>query len=153
MALGSTLQKRLGKELPVLAVMLAVSWASGCDSPPKSDQQIRQQAAQATAQAKQEAQQAAANARVAAAEAERKVDDIAAGVKEGLHGDAGKPAAGLLDLNTASVGDLAALPGISLSRARQIVAARPYSTPHQIVSKGLVSEAEYDRISGRVMVR
>ncbi|MFT4114731.1 ComEA family DNA-binding protein [Silvibacterium sp.] len=158
----SAVQKRLWKEFLVLAgtvvvAAVAVVWMSGCDSAPKSDQQLREQAAQTTAQAKQDAQQAAANARVAAAEAERKVNDIAAGVKDGLHngnpGPGAKPAAGVLNINTASADDLSALPGISPARARRIVANRPYDTPHQLVSKGLVSEAEYQQISSQIVAQ
>lgn len=159
MLVRSAMEKRLWKELMVLAAMLAVaifavSFLTGCDSAPKSDEQIREQAAQTTAQAKQDAQQAAANARVAAAEAERKVNDIAAGVKDGMHsGNAGKPGAGVLDINSASADDLSSLPGISQARAQRIVAARPFSSPHDLVSKGLVSQAEYQQISGQVVAR
>jgi DNA uptake protein ComE-like DNA-binding protein len=147
---------RLVRELSVLglaalAVSAALLWLSGCTNPPKTDQQIQEQAAQTTQQVKQDAQTAAANARVAAAKAERKVDDIAAGVKEGLRSD--KPAPGTsqtVDINSASAARLSALPGISLARAQRIVAGRPYSTPHDLVDKGFISEEEYRRISDKI---
>ncbi|GGH15856.1 ComEA family DNA-binding protein [Silvibacterium dinghuense] len=156
----NTMQGRLWKEFLLLAsavtiAAITVVWITGCDTAPKSDQQLRQQAAQTTAEAKRDAQQAAANARVAAAEAEQKVNDIAAGVKEGLHngsaGPGGKSAAGVMNLNTASADDLSTLPGISPARARRIVANRPYETPHELVRRGLVSEAEYQQIQGQIV--
>ena len=147
---------RLWKELGLLglatlAASVAVIWLAGCSSS-QSDQQLQQQTAQATQQAKQDAKQAAANAKVAAANAERKVDDIAAGVKEGLHSD--KPAPGTptaVDINSASTARISTLPGISTNRAQKIVDARPYSSPHDLVAKGLISEAEFNRISNNIV--
>src|SRR5580658_6973332 len=158
-----TAQIRLLKELGILtvatmAICTVLFWLAGCNSAPKSDQEIKQQAAQTTEQVKQDAQEAAANAKVAAAKAERKVDDIAAGVKEGLNSD--KPAPGRavspgrtesIDINSASAGRLTTLPGISAARAQHIVDGRPYSSPHDLVDKGLISEAEYQRISDKVV--
>lgn len=137
-----------------LAASTALFWLSGCNNPPKTDEQLRQQAAQTTQQVKQDAQVAAANARVAAAKAERKVDDVAAGVKEGLQ--SGNPAPGgpqAVDINSASVARLSSLPGISGSRAQRIVDGRPYASPHDLVDKGLMSEEEYQRISGRIVAQ
>jgi len=136
-----------------LAMSAAMVGFTGCNnSTPPSDQQLQQKAAQTTEQVKSGAQQAAADAKVAAANAERKVDDIAAGVKEGLHSDTKpSPAGNTVDINSASADQLAALPGISGVRARHIVENRPYSSPHDLVSKGLVSEAEYGRISGEIV--
>jgi len=141
-----------GRAWAALATAVALAWLAGCNtSTPPSDQQLKQQAAQTTEQVKSGAQQAAADAKVAAANAERKVDDIAAGVKEGLHSDSKPSPAGTIDINSASADQLAALPGITGARARRIVDNRPYSSPHDLVSKGLLSEAEYSRISGRVV--
>ncbi len=146
--------RKQGKIQALATIFLGTSLLSlpGCNSqPPKSDQQLQQQAAQATQQVKQDAQEAAANARVAAANAERKVDDIAAGVKEGLHN--GKPAPGSIDINSASADQLDTLPGITPARARRIVDNRPYGAPHDLVAKGVVSEAEYARISGNIVAQ
>jgi len=125
-------------------------WVASCNANgrPESDQQVRQQAQQATERAKAAADQAAAEARVAAANAEREANDVAAGVKSGLHnGNAG------IDLNSASRADLETLPGVSAATARRIQANRPYATPHDLVRKGVVSESEYDRLSGDVVTR
>jgi DNA uptake protein ComE-like DNA-binding protein len=142
-----------GRGWAALAMSAALVGFTGCNnSNPPSDQQVKEQAAKTTEQVKQGAQQAAADAKVAAANAERKVDDVAAGVKEGLHSDTKpSPAGGTVDINSASTDQLAALPGISGVRAQRIVDNRPYSAPHDLVSKGLISEAEYSRISGKIV--
>jgi DNA uptake protein ComE-like DNA-binding protein len=141
--------------LVALAITLCVAWLASCNNKaPQSDQQLRQDAAKTTEQVKQEAQQAAADAKVAAANAERKVNDIAAGVKQGLNSNA-KPSPGApegtVDINAADATQLESLPGIGRTRAQRIIDNRPYSSPHDLVSKGIVSEAEYSRISGRVV--
>lgn len=131
-------------------VCAALLWVAGCNwnGRPESDRQIQQQAQQATEKAKVDAQKAAAQARVAAAEAEREAHDVAVGVKAGLHN--GK---GAVDLNTASRADLETLPGVTATTARRIEAHRPYDTTHDLVKKGVVSEDEYDRIAGDVVVK
>jgi DNA uptake protein ComE-like DNA-binding protein len=151
------LWKELGRSaLTTLALSAVLPWLAGCNqAPPQNDQQLKQQAAQTTEQVKQDAKEAAANARVAAATAERKVDDIAAGVKEGMHNDKPSPAGAAVevDINSASAGKLTTLPGISAARAQRIVDNRPYGAPHDLVTKGVVSEAEYARISGNIVAQ
>ena len=131
-------------------VCAALLWVAGCNwnGKPESDRQIQQQAQQATEKAKVDAQKAAAQARIAAAEAERQAHDVAVGVRAGLH--SGK---GAVDLNTASSADLETLPGVTAATARRIEAHRPYDTTHDLVKKGVVSEDEYERIAGDVVVR
>jgi len=138
--------------LAALATIIGLAWVAGCNSngTPQTDQQLQDNAARTTQQVKQGAQQAAADAKLAAANAERKVNDIAAGVREGLHTD-GKPSAGSIDINSASASQLEMLPGISAARARRIIDNRPYTSPHDLVSKGVVSEAEYSRVSTKIV--
>jgi DNA uptake protein ComE-like DNA-binding protein len=132
----------------VVAMFAALLWLAACNQQP-SDEQLKQQAAETTQQVKAGAQQAAADAKVAAANAERKVNDIAAGVKEGLKSD-GKPAAGLVDINSASEEQLADLPGITGTRAQRIIRGRPYGNPHDLVSKGILTNDQFGRIAGQV---
>jgi DNA uptake protein ComE-like DNA-binding protein len=132
-----------------VAICAALLWLSACNTSQPSDEQLKQQAAQTTQQVKQGAQQAAADAKVAAANAERKVNAVAAGVKEGLKTD-GKPAATQVDINSASEEQLVDLPGITGSRAQRIIRGRPYSSPQELVSKGILTQAQFDRISGQV---
>jgi DNA uptake protein ComE-like DNA-binding protein len=137
--------------LVVLTGSAAICCLSACNNPPKTDQELKDQAAQTTQQVKQDAQEAAANARVAAANAERKVDDVAAGVKQGIQSNSAPGTSGAVDINSASAAQLSGLPGISAARAQRIVDGRPYSAPHDLVAKGLMSEAEYQRISNKIV--
>jgi DNA uptake protein ComE-like DNA-binding protein len=132
-----------------LAICIALIWLTSCNAQQPSDEQLKQQAAQTTQQVKQGAQQAAADAKVAAANAERKANAIAAGVKEGLKSD-GKPAAGSVDLNSATEEQLVDLPGITGARAQRIIRGRPYDAPQDLVSKGILTREQYGRISGQV---
>jgi DNA uptake protein ComE-like DNA-binding protein len=134
---------RFAVSMAVFAVFL---WLAGC-SKQTSDEELKQKAAQTTQQVKAGAQQAAADAKGAAANAERKVNDIAAGVKEGLKS---KPGAGRVDINSASEDQLVDLPGITGARAQRIIRGRPYSNPHDLVSKGVLTDEQYRRISGQV---
>lgn len=129
----------------------ALLWVTSCNAngTPESDRQIQQQAQQATENAKKAADKAAAEARVAAANAEREANDVAAGVKAGLHNGKG----GGMDLNSATRADLETLPGVTAVTARRIESNRPYDTPHDLVRKGVVSQAEYDRIAGDVVTK
>jgi DNA uptake protein ComE-like DNA-binding protein len=132
----------------VVAMLAAFLWLAACNQQP-SDEQLKQQAAQTTQQVKAGAQQAAADAKVAAANAERKVNDIAAGVKEGMKSD-GKPSASTVDINSATEEQLVDLPGITGARAQRIIRGRPYGNAHDLVSKGILTSDQYGRISGQV---
>jgi DNA uptake protein ComE-like DNA-binding protein len=137
------------KTIPTLGLSLLILLAAGCSSHP-TDQQVQQKAAETTQQVKQGAQQAASQARVAAANAEDKINAVAAGVKQGLNSG---PSVPNIDLNTASTTQLETLPGISPARAHKIVAGRPYSRPNDLVTKNVLTQGEFDRISGKVQVQ
>jgi competence protein ComEA len=109
----------------VLATML-LSALTACTRQQESPEQIRQQTAQATAEAKNDAKA------------------VAEGIRDGLHRD------GRLDLNSASKEDLLRLPGISDSDADRVIAGRPYGSADQLVSRHVISRAEYDKIADRV---
>jgi DNA uptake protein ComE-like DNA-binding protein len=142
--------KTMSKRLLVIAITSGLGILTACN-PPASDQHLQDQAAQATEAAKQQSKEALAQAQVAAANAERAVNDVAAGVKQGL--DSKNPPAGAVDLNSASVVTLASLPGISLVKAKQIADHRPYSSSHDLVSSGLLTEQQFDDIAPKVTVR
>ena len=135
-----------------LSTLAGLTFLTACNNPPRSDQHLQEQAAQATEQAKQQSKEALAQARVAAANAERTVDDVAAGVKQGLHSDTAAPNTARIDLNDASEADLASLPGISLGKARQIIQHRPYVSSHDLVKSGLLTEHQFDEIAPKVTV-
>lgn len=106
----------------------------------------RKQAANATEQLKQETREAAGNIKKGAAVAKTDLTAAAQGVKEGLNDKASSQ----VNVNTASKAELMGLPGINEAKANAIIADRPYRTAHQIVSKGAVSEDEYQKIASRL---
>ena len=61
---------------------------------------------------------------------------------------AGKTAT--VDINSATATDLKALPGMTDAGAAKIVQGRPYKDPADLVSKKVLSEAEYAKIKDRV---
>jgi competence protein ComEA len=131
------------------AVLTGMAFLSACN-PPASDQQLKEQAAQATEQAKQGSKEALAQARVAASNAEQAVNDVAAGVKQGLDTKTAPSNGSPVDLNSASEADLAALPGISAVKAKQIIRHRPYASTHDLVSNGLLTQSQFDEIAPQI---
>ena len=57
-----------------------------------------------------------------------------------------------IDLNRASLRKLEKLPGVTPSMARRIVEGRPYEEPHDLVTRGILTERELERILDRVVV-
>lgn len=148
--LNATLLRECGiLSFSILLIVSVLFWMAGCDRAPRSDKELQQQAAQTTEQVKQDAQDAAKKAQAAAAEAERKVNDVAAGVKEGMDGNA-KPSTTPIDINSAGVDELATLPGIDDALAQRIIDRRRYTAPHDLVSKGVLSEKQYARLCAKV---
>ena len=145
----------------VAACLLLVCALGGCTRPHETeDERLRRQAAEDTRQLRADAQTAATEARKEAREVGRQARDIVAGVKEGWKDGApagagsteGKTGA-RLDLNSASAAQLSALPGISRAQAARIIRKRPYSATGDLVTRGLLSEEQFDRVEERLVVR
>lgn len=146
---GKKSENLMMRLVATFAICAALLWMAGCTGR-ESDQQIQDQAQRATEQAKVDARKAAAEAKIAAANATREANDVAKGVRRGLHhGPDGGPDA--VNINSASHADLETLPGVSAALAHRIAANRPYDTPHDLVRKHIVTQAEYDRISSQIV--
>jgi DNA uptake protein ComE-like DNA-binding protein len=149
---GQLFVRALPRVLAISAVM-SMPFLASCNNSAPNDEQLKQQAAQATETAKQDSKEALAQARVAAQVAEQKVNDVAAGVKEGMQSNSAPSAGTRIDLNNASDADLASLPGISPLKAREIIRHRPYASDHELVKFGILSEKQFDAIAPQVTVK
>jgi competence protein ComEA len=59
----------------------------------------------------------------------------------------------LVDINSATADQLKALPGIGDAYSKKIIAARPYDKKDQLVSKNVLPQATYDKISAMIIAK
>jgi competence protein ComEA len=59
----------------------------------------------------------------------------------------------LVDINSATKAQLSALPGIGDKYSDKIIAGRPYANKSQLVSKKIIPEATYNKISGMIIAK
>ncbi|HZW79676.1 MAG TPA: helix-hairpin-helix domain-containing protein [Candidatus Deferrimicrobiaceae bacterium] len=113
--------------LSLTALALALTTFVACTTKDNPDE-IRQRTAEATETMR------------------RDTKAVVDGVKEGMGHDNKA-----IDINKASREDLLTLPGVTDHEADRIIAQRPYDDAHDLVTRHVIPQAEYDKIQDRVI--
>jgi DNA uptake protein ComE-like DNA-binding protein len=71
---------------------------------------------------------------------------VVEGVKEGMGRDNKA-----VNINQASREDLLSLPGVTEHEADRIISGRPYDDAHDLVTRHVLPQAEYDKIHDRII--
>ncbi len=115
--------------IPFVACCLAVASMISCNVPNPSQEQVREKTADATAAIKRDSKA------------------MAQGIKEGWTRDKN------IDVNSATAEQLQTLPGIDAPKAKLIIQHRPYPSTKALVTKKVLSKAEYDEIAPKIQAK
>jgi DNA uptake protein ComE-like DNA-binding protein len=113
--------------LSLIALALLFAGITACTNNKDNPDEIRRQTAEATETMR------------------RDTKAVVEGVKEGMGHDK------TVNINKASREDLLSLPGITEREADRIIADRPFDSTHDLVTRHVVSDAEYDKIRDHVI--
>ncbi len=75
-----------------------------------------------------------------------------AGQKKGESKSAAKVPS-VIDINTATVEELKAIPGIGEVDSAKIVRGRPFQRKDELVQRGILPQAVYDKVKDRIVAR
>lgn len=64
-----------------------------------------------------------------------------------------QPSSALLDINTATPTQLKSLPGMGDAYVRRIIEGRPYTAKNQLVTRGVLPQSAYDKISSHIIAK
>ena len=64
-----------------------------------------------------------------------------------------KSSSNLIDINSASAAELKSLPGIGDAYSAAIIKNRPYANKRQLLSRKVVPQATYDKISDQIIAK
>lgn len=73
---------------------------------------------------------------------------VAQGIREGLASGGSTR----LDLNSASKDQLLRLPGVTPRQADRVIVGRPFNDPHELVTRRVMPQSEYDKIADQITV-
>ena len=139
--------------LSLCSAALVLASCIGCNSNDPDqrarDDKTRDEVAKATERAKPEIEDAGRKLGEAAHDAADQARAAAEGVREGWN-NGQHP---LVDLNSASESQLLDLPGINRPAARKIIDGRPYRDKHDLIDKGILSGATYQKIRDQVTAK
>jgi competence protein ComEA len=116
------------KDRFVCTILLAAGLV-GCTQTQQNPQELKEKTAEETAALKRDAKA------------------VAEGIREGWNREQA------VDLNTASKDQLMTLPGLTATEADRLIARRPYHAPDELVTKHVLTRAEYDKIADQVTIK
>jgi beta-lactam-binding protein with PASTA domain len=128
-----------------IVVMVTMNACARNETPEQEkarEDKIRDDTAKAIERAKPEIKEAGRQLGQAADDAAREARAIAEGVRQGWI----RAGHHVVNLNSASNSELMELPDMSGATARKIVKNRPYRDTSELVTKHIVSDAEYSKI-------
>ena len=134
-----------------IIILWLAALLTGCTQKSMTPEQTREETADAAKKVREESKEAAKQIEAASDQVKDQVKAVAQGAKEGWNDDKDKTRT--VDINTASEAELTSLPGVGKTEARGIIKARPFTTKHELVSRGIFSEDDYLKLSDRVTVK